>query len=171
MALYLLTDEGAAAYLDLAAYVKIGTRNDVVPNYAFQAGQDVSNVQPFDFSGAVDPQSRSAYTAPELICMQYIYDFRNAAFPHNAWTTVFAAAPVSGVLRIVSDNANSVVGDLRIDGVESLAVIPAAPATDTIRVVNAYPINVVAGQLIEARITDVAGSSIVNAGINPFVYP
>lgn len=144
-------------------YAKVGPRNDIQPNAAWEAN-DVPSIVGYTYTTYPDPQGRLIYTAEEMAVAENIYFAKLEYQPPN-WYTIWASAPVSGVLRY--GECYGVGGTLRVNGV-TYSISYVGGSTD-IRHTGMHAINIAAGSLVEVYSNSTDGRYAL--GIIPFVYP
>ena len=172
--LYFLNDPGTPIFRDAEGkiYEKIGTRNDVQPNASLAAGDKINLSATVTFSEA-DPQGFTQYTAEQFGIGAYLYG-TTVQLPNNTvdWTTVYASAPVAGVIRWSGEYYSTI----RINGTLTKYnnQFGGGPAFDNVygwaQTANARSINVAQGDLVELRNAD-SNLRHTSIGLIPFVWP
>lgn len=162
--IHFLTDHGAVMYNanDGVVYTRVGASSSGVIE-SFVAGS-VGDITGFTYTKYPDPQGRLSYSAEEMAVGENLYYVERSDIT-NSYSTVWASAPVSGVIRW----CGSFIMNIRLNSsdVYTNTDYQDAIIRDAGRVASC---NVTAGDLVEVSTND-AGPRNFKAIIIPFVYP
>lgn len=174
MSIFFLNDHGDVIFNDSdgKVYTKVGPT--IAGSPELWEPTDVPNIQGFFYLyGGPDAQGIQTYSAEQMAVAENLYHVRIDSPVQNQWYTMFASAPVSGVLRYGGGHGSSADNArLRINGsiVDSGAPMKSSNYS-LLRNDDLEPWNIAAGTLVEMMWPTDNAAFALTCGIIPFTYP
>lgn len=162
---FFLQDQGDAVWDDGEGYVRVGPSVSDAPNASLDAASgDAGNISSLTGLTVPDPQSRTTYSAGEMVIASQVYTEVQEDVPPDTWVTIYPSSPVAGVLRAYMSGNYGGIADIKINDITVTSQIGSG-------VLNSGAFNIGIGDKVEIHNPYGPYTIDITTFIVPFVWP